>query len=131
MAGDRITPEVKRFIANTINSAEQLEVLIFMMSNADTEWSARSVSAETRLPEDSAAAKLADLCAAQLLTVHDENDETLYRYSPHSTALADEVAESLERAYREGRDTLIQLIYSKPLQNIRIFADAFRIRRDE
>jgi hypothetical protein len=130
LAGDEISPEVRRFIHNTINSVEQLEVLLFLMSNADRDWSAREVSDRVRLAPDSVEAKLTDLQGARLLTVR-ENGETRYCYAPDSNALAKEVAESLDRAYRERKDTVIQLIFSRPLSNIRVFADAFRIRRDE
>jgi len=131
MAGEKISSEVKRFIRSTINSAEQLEVLIFMMSNADKEWSADEVSSQTRLPVESTATKLQDLADADLLLKQTREDRALFRYSPNSDALANEVAESLEQAYLERRDTLLQLIYSKPLENIRIFSDSFRIRRDD
>ena len=102
-----------------------------MMSNADKEWSADEVSSQTRLPVDSTATKLEDLADANLLLKQITDDRVVFRYSPNSDALANEVAESLEQAYLERRDTLLQLIYSKPLENIRIFSDSFRIMRDE
>jgi DNA-binding MarR family transcriptional regulator len=126
-----ITPQVKRFIHETINSVEQLEVLLFLVSNPEQEWSGADVADRLRASFDSVSAKLADLQAAQLLAVRrDEEKGLLYRYSPGSSALANEVAASLTRAYDEGKDTLIQLIYTKPLANIRYFADAFRLRKD-
>jgi hypothetical protein len=126
VAGE-ISPEVRRFIHSTINSVEQLEVLLFMMSNPEREWSAVDVSDRTRMAEDSVAEKLEDLYQAQLLTVT-RASVSLYRYEPNSPALAQEVAESLDRAYKEGKDTIIQLIFSRPLSNIKVFADAFRIK---
>jgi hypothetical protein len=133
VAGEDISPELKRFIQNTINSVEQLEVLLFLMSNAEKEWSVEEISLRTRLAPESVAARLEDLHAAQLLTRAQTDSSQpaahLYRYAPTTKALAQEVADSLDRAYKERRDTVIQLIFSKPLDNIRIFADAFRIRR--
>ena len=131
VSGKKIRPEVKQFIENTINSAEQLEVLIFVMSNADSEWTAQGVSDRTMLPVDSTEQKLSDLAGVSLLSVRNQNDAVYYQYSPTSSALEKEVAESLQQAYREGRDTLIRLIYSKPLQNIKFFADAFRLKEDD
>lgn len=123
---EEITPELRQFIHSTINSIEQLEVLLFVMSNPNQGWSSAEVADRTRLTRESAAARLADLHEAQLLA----SDGELYRYAPSSSALAKEVAESLNRAYKERRDTIIQLIYSRPLDNIRIFADAFRIKKE-
>jgi hypothetical protein len=127
---EQISPEVKRFIHSTINSVEQLEVLLFLMSNAEREWSAEEVSERIRSTPESVAPKLEDLYAARLLTVQRQT-RPLYRYAPNSDALAQEVAESLDKAYKEGKDTVIQLIFSRPLSNIRIFADAFKIRRED
>jgi hypothetical protein len=130
MAKEEISPEVRRFIHNTINSVEQLEVLLFLMSNPDREWSAEEVGERVRSTPESVASKLADLQAARLLTVRND-PALLYRYAPESSALAEEVAQSLDRAYRERKDTVIQLIFSRPLNNIRVFADAFRIRKED
>ncbi|MEZ0326655.1 MAG: hypothetical protein ACAH95_12190 [Fimbriimonas sp.] len=126
---EQISPEVKRFIHSTINSVEQLEVLLFLMSNAEREWSAEEVSERIRSTPESVLSKLEELYAARLLTVRRE-PKTCYRYAPNTDALAQEVAESLDRAYKEGKDTIIQLIFSRPMDNIRIFADAFKIRRE-
>jgi predicted transcriptional regulator len=130
--GEDISPELKRFIHNTINSVEQLEVLLFLMSNAERDWSAAQISEKTRMAEESVASKLQELHAAQLLTLQGTSSSSaapLYRYAPTTEALAQEVATSLDRAYKERKDTVIQLIFSKPMENIRVFADAFRIRR--
>jgi hypothetical protein len=131
--GEDISPELKKFIHNTINSVEQLEILLFLMSNADRDWSAEQITEKTRIPVESVTTKLQDLHAAQLLTLQGFSETTptaqLYRYAPTSEALAQEMADSLDRAYKERKDTVIQLIFSKPMENIRVFADAFRIRR--
>ena len=130
MPGEEITAQVKQFIRETINSVEQLEVLLFVVSNPEREWSAAEVSSRIRAPEESVAAKLAGLQQVGLVAVR-QADIALYRYLPGSSALAQEVADSLKQAYEEGRESLIQLIYSRPMDNIRYFADAFRIRRKE
>lgn len=130
MADEGITEEAKHFIRTTINSVDQMEVLLFMMSNAEREWSAAEVGARTRLSMEVVAEKLRELAKASLLSVL-PGEPTAYRYAPSSSALAAEVAENLNQAYRERRDTLFQLIYSRPLDNIRIFSDAFKIKRKE
>jgi hypothetical protein len=128
LSGQEISAEVKRFIHRTINSVEQLEVLLFLMSNAEEEWTAQEASERIRLSAEQVALCMAELVEAQLLKV---GAGGRYRYAPKSSALEQEVADSLDRAYRERRSSVIELIYSRPLENIRVFSDAFRIRREE
>ena len=42
-----------------------------------------------------------------------------------------EVMGMLARAYKERRLSITTFIYSTPLDNVRRFADAFRLRKDE
>ena len=42
----------------------------------------------------------------------------------------DELVGSLEKVYEERRVSVITLIYSKPVDKVRTFADAFRLRKD-
>lgn len=127
---EKISPRVRQFIHSTINSVEQLEVLLFVMSNQDRSWSAVEVSERTRMAPESVAVKLDDLLEAKLL-VREGSELVKFRYAPNSNSLAQEVAESLDKAYRERKDSIIQLIYSRPLENIRVLADAFRLRSQE
>jgi hypothetical protein len=53
-----------------------------------------------------------------------------YRYAP-ATAEQERVVEDLARCYNERRVSVITLIYSKPRDHIRSFANAFRIREDK
>jgi hypothetical protein len=131
MHGSEVPSEISRFIDATINSVEQLEVLLFFVSNPEQEWSAADVAVHLNAPHEPTLGRLADLHRVQLLALRqDEEKGPLYRYSPGTSALANEVAASLTRAYEEGKDTLIQLIYTRPLANIRYFADALRLRND-
>jgi hypothetical protein len=130
LPGEEISPELKRFIQEAINSVDQLEVLLFLMSNPDREWTVEEITDRTRLTEDSVRDKLQGLSRAQII-VESPGPAPTYCYAPNSPALATEVAQSLDLAYKERRDTVIQLIYSRPMDNIRVFADAFRIRKND
>jgi hypothetical protein len=129
VSGD-ISPQLRRFIQTTINSVEELEVLLFMMSNPHEAWSPQDISDRTRLPVLSVETRLKELVKVKLVAVEGE-PSSHYRYAPNSRAIAEEVATSLNEAYRERKDTVIQLIYSRPFDNIRVFADAFRIKEEE
>lgn len=127
MPGD-ISAEVKRFIHRTINSVEQLEILLLLMSHSSRDWSAEEIGERVRLPAETVGSRLEELHVAKLL---DRGEKGRYQYAPETAALEEHVAEKLQEAYQERRHAVMELIYSRPLENIRIFADAFRIRRED
>jgi len=123
-----IPPRVQRFISTHIDSIEKLEVLLLMRSRAEREWSARDVSQELRITEASATARLQDLTAHRLLV--ERGNPPSYRFSPASADDAQDVAQ-LQETYSTRRVSVISFIFSKPLDRVRGFADAFRLKRDK
>lgn len=124
-----IPPRVQRFISTHIDSIEKLEVLLLMRTRADREWTARDVSQELRITEASASARLEDLAARRLLAVK-EGPPPRYRFSPTSSDDAQDVS-ALQETYSTRRVSVISFIFSKPLDKVRGFADAFRLKRDK
>lgn len=128
MSDAAIPPRVQRFIATHIDSIEKLEVLLLLRTRADRDWSARDVSQELRITEFSAVARLDDLTARRLLVK--AAGSTSYRYHPASTEDQLDVGE-LQATYSSHRVSVISFIFSKPLDKVRGFADAFRLKRDK
>lgn len=128
MAEGEITVAVKNFIHQHINSVEQLEVLLLMLSRSDKEWSAAEVSRELYIQPASAATRLADLQRSRLLQESRSTPQS-FRYAPEETAM-DKAAREVASAYSVRRVGIINLILERPLDNVRVFSDAFRIRRD-
>ena len=128
MQGGEITPAVRTFIHQHINSVEQLEVLLLMVKECDKEWSAVEVSRELYIQAASAATRLADLGGSRLLQANGASPP-LYRYAP-SDATLDNTAREVAAAYGVRRVAVINLILERPLDNVRVFSDAFRLRRD-
>jgi predicted ArsR family transcriptional regulator len=124
-----IPPRVQRFILTHIDSIEKLEVLLLMRARAEREWTARDVSQELRITEASAAARLEDLTARRLLAVT-EGPPPSYRFRPASAEDAQDVS-ALQETYSTRRVSVISFIFSKPLDKVRGFADAFRLKRDK
>jgi hypothetical protein len=120
---------VQRFISTHIDSIEKLEVLLLMRARADREWTARDVSQELRITELSASARLEDLADRRLLEKQSSSPET-YRFHPTSSEDAQDISE-LQATYSTRRVSVISFIFSKPLDRVRGFADAFRIKRDK
>lgn len=128
--GDRtseIPTAVRDLIHQHIDSVEQLEVLLLLHDHGDRDWSAEDVSQELRTNQESTAARLADLTARGLVAEGATRD--VYRYAPRTHDINAAVA-GLAREYSVRRVSVITLIFAKPLDRIRSFADAFRLRRD-
>ncbi|MCE9669197.1 hypothetical protein LY474_15395 [Myxococcus stipitatus] len=120
---------VQRFITTHIDSLEKLEVLLLLRSHAGREWTASSVSLELRITESSAAARLADLTERKLL-VSDGGAPPVYRFSPASSEDVQAVTE-LAAVYGARRVSVISFIFSRPLDKVRGFAEAFVLKKDK
>lgn len=57
-------------------------------------------------------------------------DGSSYRYEPKSPAL-DATVTLLASTYRQRRVAVITVIASKPMENVRAFSDAFRLRKKD
>jgi hypothetical protein len=119
-----VPKEVERFIAAEIESVEQLEVLLLLRGAADKEWTAREVARALVSQVDSAGAWLEVMAGSGLL----RKAEGGYRYAPPS-AEVERTVDALAESFAKYRVTVIALIFSKPSDRVRLFSDAFRIRR--
>ena len=121
-------PEVVgRFITERIDSVEQLEILLLLHRHPERTWTAEAVARELRISALSAGERLEDLARDAILS-RGEGPAVEYRYAPARPGLEEAVA-GLARAYAERRVTVINLIFSKPVDKIRTFADAFLLRK--
>ncbi|MEW6736666.1 MAG: hypothetical protein AB1489_35580 [Acidobacteriota bacterium] len=134
MTNSRLPNEIKNFILEHINSFEQLEVLFLLYRSArkeslQTEWTVDAIARELRTNPKSVATRLLELHAHGLISARGET-APLYCYNP-STPDLDNVVKNLEEIYEQYKVTVLNLIFSKPLDNIRTFADAFRISKEK
>ena len=120
--------EVARFVLQCIDSVEQLEVLLLLRESPDTAWSPEAVARQLYSNPSSIARRLATLQAHQLLTTTDPPSS--YRYQPKTPELSATITR-LAEMYRERRVAVITLIASKPIENVRAFSDAFRLRKKD
>jgi predicted transcriptional regulator len=121
--------DVEQFLLQNITSVDQLEVLLLLRSEPATSWSPAAVSRELATQPEAAAQRLADLQALHLVEAV-EGPERGYRYAPGTGAQRSAV-DRLAQVYRERRVAVITLIYSKPLNQVQAFADAFRLRKGD
>ena len=119
---------MRALILERIDSVVQLELLLLLQANSGKTWSAAEVAQELRIEPSWANGQLGELAARGLLAPAPDRAEA-FAYGPTSAALAAAVAQ-LAKDYAERRVTIITLIFSKPVDKIRSFADAFRLRKD-
>ena len=128
MSESGISQEILNFITEYIDSVVQLEVLLLLHNAPQTDWRAADVARELRIEPSGAATQLAELCTRGLLSCPDPS-QPIYRYSPRTPAI-DQAISGLAKVYEERRVSVINQIYAKPVDKLKSFSDAFRLRRD-
>lgn len=125
---DELLGDLRRFIDQEIESVAQLEVLLLLREHAERDWSVAEVATALYIAPEMCATILTGWVRRKLVVV--TTNEPRYRYCPPSPE-AEELLGRLATAYRERRVTVITAIYAKPIDRVRTFADAFRLRRDD
>ena len=129
MAEPLIPDEVARFVLDKIDSVAQLEALLLLRNNRETDWSVGALAARLYIQEDQTA-QLLGVLQAQGFVVSKGSDLALYRYEPASQELH-AMLERLAEIYAKHLVPVTNLIHSKPKPRIQEFADAFRLRKDK
>jgi hypothetical protein len=119
---------VQAFIAEHITSVAQLELLLLLRSRASDELDADEVARTLYTSPDMMAVQLAELEGHGLL-VSRMDSTRVYRYQPRSAELKTTVSH-LAEMYKERRVSVISAIYAGPVDRVRTFADAFKLRRE-
>ncbi len=135
-----LSQPVRQLIIERVDSVVQLEVLLLLVNHPEDRWTAAAVSQQLRIDANWAAGELATLAArglaAPVTDISAPADgaagvaagAAAYRFAPATPELGRAVAE-LSQAYADRRVTVVTFIFSKPLDKIQTFADAFRLRK--
>lgn len=129
MGEEAIKPRVKQFITDHIESVMQLEVLLLVAAQPGRVWTSNELAQELRIDEAWVDGQLRAMATSGLVSM-EEASPPRFRYDPRTAELGQAVAE-LAQAYADRRVTVIGMIFSKPVDKLRTFADAFRIRKDK
>lgn len=123
---DEFPAEVKQFIAQNIESLAQLEVLLYLRQHKDRQIHPGEIASRLALTSEMGNVILADLvrrgCAVRV--------EACFRFQPTSDDLG-RLIDLLADAYRERRLAVTNEIYSRPIEKVKTFAEAFRFRKEE
>ena len=129
---EEIPQDVRSLINDHIESVAQLEALLLLQAHPQQDFPAAEVGKELRIEPNWAAEQLTHLCARGLAACLDAGPGNLpvFRYGPRSVEI-DRAVAGLARAYADRRVSVITLIFSKPVDKLRSFTDAFKLRRDD
>jgi DNA-binding MarR family transcriptional regulator len=129
MMSEAFSNDLQQFIDANVESLAQLEALLLLRSEPQREWTADALAKALYITREMGAALLQNLVSRGLARpVNGKPDR--FVYSPAS-ADSRNLVERLARVYEERRVAVITQIYSKPVNKVQTFADAFRIRREE
>jgi hypothetical protein len=120
-----IADAVRQLIARHIVSIEQLEIFLLLREHRARSWTPAQVNDRLQSSLVSVTARLIDLAGRGLL--HRESDQ--FRYD--ASAELEAVVAALDRDYRERRYSVIDLIFSKGNDRLKVFADAFRVKKGD
>lgn len=124
MVGGDLPSSTKDFIARHIISVAQLEILLLLHADPTREWTAREITLHLRSEETSVHKWLGMLVSLGLAA----QSGTTYRFAPATDELANKTG-AVAEAYRERRIKVIELIFSKPNENLLNFVRAFDLRK--
>jgi hypothetical protein len=121
-----LSPNVDRFLRNSVRSVWDLELLLFLRREKARSWTADELIHELRasLPIVTDA-----LSMLQKTGFVNETAKGEYRFWPASPEL-DRTANELADAYANFPAAVTEAIWSAPNAKIRTFADAFKIKKD-
>lgn len=123
---DEFPADLRQFIIDYFDSVAELEVLLLLRNSPDKLWAAADVSKALRAATDVSGEQLALLRNRRFL----RQDEGGFGYSPATPELQ-HLVDRLADIYKARHVSVITLIYSKPVDKVQTFADAFKLRKDK
>ncbi len=118
-----LNDDLRAFIHAHIHSVEQLEILLLLRRERSRLFTGEDVARELRVHPASATRWLDDLTGRRF-AVHDGER---FQFHPEGPT-AERDVNALAAAYADARVTVVQLIFSKPSDALRTFADAFKFK---
>jgi hypothetical protein len=121
--------DVRRFLYANIRSVPELELLLLLRQHADRARTAEELATALGLAQPPLERMLFDLMARGLLTPT-RVLPIAYRYGPRAPETARAV-DRLAELYPDHRLAVGQLIRDREDESLRLFSDAFRLRRQD
>ncbi|HEX6746996.1 MAG TPA: hypothetical protein VF092_06830 [Longimicrobium sp.] len=127
MPDPEIPDEVLRFLAEHVESAEQLDALMLLRADPARGWTAEALS-QALFSVPQSAARTLERLQAHGFAAGDGASPPTYRYAAASAHAA--LVERLAEAYRANRAAVIKQLFARRADPVRSLADAFRLRKE-
>jgi len=122
----RLSGETLEFVRASFKSIWALELLLLMRGERSRAWRIDELIRELRANDLIVKRILPEFVEKGLIA---ETGRELFQYRPAEGRL-EKMIDRVARAYAENRTKVIEEILSAPNDNLRTFADAFRIKKD-
>jgi hypothetical protein len=120
---DGLPNDVREFIRQHIHSLAQLEVLLTLRREPERLWTIDEVTTALYLQRQMVNDLLLDVVRRGLA----EQEAGNFRYRPANDVLA-ALIDRLAQLYQERRVAVTTEVFAKPVDSVRAFAEAFRLR---
>ena len=129
MPPPKVPKDLKDFVARHLPSVEHVEIFMVLRRNAVRSWSPPEMAEELGIPARTASDVLEQLASDNFLDIKLSND-ILYRFNPATAGLEAAAARFADYYVRE-RIAVMNLVMTGTLNPMRVFADAFRLKKDK
>jgi hypothetical protein len=122
---DAFSNDVREFIGKHIHSVAQLEILLMLRSEPTRYWSADEITKKLYLQLQMTERLLLNMVQRGFAVQSDSG----FRYHPANSSDRGAI-DRLAQVYHERRVAVTAEIFSKPIDSLRAFSDAFRMRKE-
>lgn len=126
---EQIPAELAQLIDDYVESLVQLEALFLLRRDSQRARDAGDLAKSLYISRDMCESQLAGLERSGFVQRTSPPDAK-FQYRPKDVE-TDRLIGELAALYQERRVAVISRIYSKPVNKVRTFADAFRLRKEE
>ncbi len=125
-----IPEHIARLLTSSIETAERLDVLLYLRENRGKSFGARSVAQALQMSTAVAEQHLAILCGRGFLTVSIGSD-LIYGYQPVSAAIDAAMQEVADLSRDRRPEVIATLRAASGRDPVHVFANAFLIRKTD
>lgn len=126
MTGEAVPDAVRRLIAERIDSIPELEAVLLLRQHRDQSWSVEEAGQRPYVSSTMAAHILGVLTERGFLARTHQH----FQYVPASPELEADVT-LLASTYAKHLIAVTHIVHAKPSASVRLFAQAFRFRKDK
>ncbi|MCU1287958.1 MAG: hypothetical protein JWN60_187 [Acidobacteria bacterium] len=127
MAVELVPDDVRQFIIDKIDSVAELEGLLLLSRNPETNWTLEALAQRLYTSQQQTEDVLSHLYSLGFVAIEDGRTP-VYRYHTSSPAMA-QIVDRVAETYSKYLVPVTNLIHSKPQTKVQQFADAFNLRK--